>query len=70
MNKTADISLAPQVIRKGDNAEYAVLPWDQYQALLDHLEDLEDLLAIRKARAEDDGTRLSHEQVKKELGLD
>ncbi|MEX0777397.1 MAG: hypothetical protein WD042_16965 [Phycisphaeraceae bacterium] len=69
MTTSADISLTPQIIRKGDNAEYAVLPWEQYQALLEHLEDLEDLLAIRKARADDDGTRISHEQVKQELGL-
>ncbi len=70
MSTTIKPSTNLQIIRKGKEAEFAVLPWLEYQALMERLEDLEDLVAIREARAEDDGTRLSHEEVCRELGLD
>lgn len=60
----------PQIIRRDDHPEFAVLAWAEYQALIERLEDLEDILAMRKARAEDDGTRISHEDLQRELGLD
>ena len=38
-------------------------------AVFEKIEDQEDLETLRVAIAEDDGTRYSHEQVLKELGL-
>lgn len=38
-------------------------------AVFEKIEDQEDLAALRAAIEEDDGTRYSHEQVLKELGL-
>ena len=38
-------------------------------AVLEKIEDQEDLAALRAAIAEDDGTRYTHEQVLAELGL-
>ena len=38
-------------------------------AVLEKIEDQQDLAALRSAIAEDDGTRYSHEQVLAELGL-
>ena len=62
--------LDTQIIRKDGKEEYVVLPWEQFVELQDRLEDLEDLVDIRQARAADDGEHLSAEQVKSELGLD
>jgi uncharacterized protein (DUF1778 family) len=39
------------------------------QAMLEKIEDDYDLQALRKAMLEDDGTRYSLDDVKKELGL-
>ncbi|MBQ9067762.1 MAG: CopG family transcriptional regulator [Eggerthellaceae bacterium] len=38
-------------------------------AVFEKIEDQEDLDVLRAAIADDDGTRFSHEQVLKELGL-
>lgn len=37
--------------------------------LLEALEDARDLADVRRAEAEDDGTRVTHEDLKEELGL-
>ena len=38
-------------------------------AVFEKIEDQEDLATLRAVIADDDGTRYSHEQVLKELGL-
>lgn len=38
-------------------------------AVFEWIEDQEDLAALRKAMAEDDGTRYTHAEILKELGL-
>ena len=38
-------------------------------AVIEKIEDQEDLKALRMAIAEDDGTRFAHQQVLTELGL-
>lgn len=37
--------------------------------VFDKIEDAHDLAALRKAMADDDGVRLTHDEVKRELGL-
>ena len=39
------------------------------EAVFEKIEDEADLRELRKAIAEDDGTRYTHEQMLKELGL-
>ncbi len=43
--------MSAQIIERDGNPEYAVLPYDTYQALLARLEDLEDILAADSAKA-------------------
>ncbi len=38
-------------------------------AVMDRIQEQEDIALLRKAIAEDDGVRYSHEEVLKELGL-
>ncbi|ESS17219.1 hypothetical protein PLG01_01151 [Streptococcus mutans PKUSS-LG01] len=39
------------------------------QAMLERIEDDYDLQVLRQAMAEDDGERISHEEIMKEFGL-
>jgi len=39
------------------------------QAMLERIEDDYDLRILRQAMAEDDGQRISHEEIMKEFGL-
>lgn len=39
------------------------------KAMFEMIEDQSDLIALRKAMQEDDGTRISHEDMMKEFGL-
>jgi uncharacterized protein (DUF1778 family) len=39
------------------------------QSMLEKIEDDYDLAALHQAMAEDDGTRISHEDMMKEFGL-
>ncbi|MDH3595299.1 MAG: helix-turn-helix transcriptional regulator [Rhodospirillales bacterium] len=48
-----DKTRSPQVIAGANGApEYAVLPWDDYQALVEAAEDAGDRAAIRRTRAD------------------
>ncbi len=44
-----------------------ILSRKEYEALIERIEDLEDVLAYDKAKAEDDGTRIPFEQFLEEL---
>ncbi len=46
-----------------------ILPVEDYEALLEALEDAEDVILYDEAKREDDGTRISLEEMKKRLGL-
>jgi len=47
------IMLHTEFITKNGNKEFAVLPYEEYLALQELLEDYEDLLDLRKARREE-----------------
>lgn len=51
---------------KENNIDTSNLTVDQF---LEIIEDAKDLYELRKAKAEDDGTRFSMEDVAKELGF-
>ena len=68
MNTTFE--LHPEFLRKNGEPEFAVLPYSEYRALQEWLEDIEDILDLREARAEDAGQpNLTIEEVRKELGI-
>ena len=48
------IELHPEVLNR-DGKELVMLPYEEFVALRDLIEDAEDLLALRKAREEDTG---------------
>lgn len=68
MNTTFE--LHPEFLRKNGEPEFAVLPYSEYRALQEWLEDIEDILDLREARTEDAGQpNLTIEEVRKELGI-
>jgi len=64
------VDLHPEFISKNGEREFAVIPYDEYKALCEYLEDVEDLRDLHEAIENDDGSpSLSLEEVEKELGL-
>jgi PHD/YefM family antitoxin component YafN of YafNO toxin-antitoxin module len=49
------IELHPDYIKKNGRAEFVVLPVEEFQSLRDYLEDMEDLVDLRKAKEEQGG---------------
>lgn len=65
------IPLHPEFLTKNGKREFAVLPYDEYLALREYLEDAEDLRDLREVRSEDGAApSVSLSEVKKQLGLD
>ncbi|MBP7589419.1 MAG: type II toxin-antitoxin system Phd/YefM family antitoxin [Thermoanaerobaculia bacterium] len=50
---TAAIALHPEILRRDGRPQFAVLPYEEYVALRARLEDLEDVLEIRRACQEE-----------------
>jgi len=46
------LELHPQLIEKNGRAEFVVLSSEEYQSLLEYVEDMEDLLELRQSKAE------------------
>lgn len=64
------IELNPEFLRKNGEPQFAVLPYSEFRALEEWLEDVEDILDLRAARDEDKG-QSTHtiDEVRKELGI-
>jgi len=68
--KLALVKLHPEILRKNGRNEFVVLPYEEFVAMKEQLEDALDLVDLRRAMAEDDGgPSLSIEEVKTQLGL-
>jgi len=64
------LELHPEILSKNGKKEFAVLPYEEFVALQEMLEDAEDLLTLRAAkRSEHDTPTIPFEQVKRELDL-
>lgn len=64
------IELHPEILSKNGKKEFVVLPYEEYEALQAFLEDVEDLIDLRKAKEETENEEtFSLDKVKKELGL-
>ena len=65
------IELHPEILRKNGRNEFVVLPYEEFEALRQLAEDAEDLLELRRARSEDDGSPgLSVDDARRQLGLE
>ena len=64
------MTLHPEYITRGGKKEYAVLPYEEFLALQEEMEQAEDILALREARKENEGAPgISLSEMKHQLGL-
>lgn len=62
--------LHPEILVKDGKKQFAVLPYEEFMSLKVRLEDMEDLLQLRKAKkAEGRQRSVPLGRVKRELGL-
>ncbi len=65
------LDLHPDFLPATGKPQFAVLPYDEYLALKEWLEDMEDLRALESARKENEGQpSYTLDEVKRDLGLD
>jgi prevent-host-death family protein len=71
MTEEARMTLHPQIIRKDGKEEFVVLPYAEFLALQERLEDAEDLLELRKAKEADTGEpSIPLEEVERRFGVE
>ena len=64
------IDLHPEFLTKDGEREFAVLPYREFVALREWLEDVEDLLDLREARKSDDNSpSISLAEAEREFGI-
>jgi hypothetical protein len=64
------VDLHPQIVEKNGKKESVLLPYTEYVALREWIEDMEDLLELREAkRAEGNVAGRPLEEVVTDLGL-
>ena len=59
--------LHPSFIEREGKREFAVLPIDEFERLQEFIEDVQDLLELRRAKAEDDGEHISLAELEARL---
>ncbi len=65
------ITIEPEILKRNNKAEFAILDYNEYQKLLEYIQDLEDLVDLRKAKADTKNeTTISLNEVKETLGVD
>ena len=63
------LKLHPEFLEKNGKKEFVVLTYEEFTALQEVLEDAQDLLTLRTAKAaEGDSPTLSLDELKAELG--
>ena len=64
------LKLHPNILQKNGKKEFVVLPYEEFVAMQELLEDAEDLKLLREAREENAGEPgISLEEAKKRLGI-
>lgn len=64
------MTLHPEILKKNGKKQFAVLPYEEFVKLQEWLEDMEDLLELRKAkRAEGKKRSIPLREAKRRLGL-
>ncbi len=65
------MNLHPQILKKNGRGQFVILPHEEFRALMELLEDAEDVLDLRRAREENAGKpTYTLEEVRIRLGLD
>ena len=65
------ISLHPNILKRDGKKEFAILPYKEYEKIKKLLEDYEDILSLRKAKAEEaDSSTISLVQARKIFKID
>lgn len=65
------IQLHPEFLKKNGKDEFVVLPYEEYVALQELLEDVKDLLELRAAKEEHAGKpSMSIDEVRRRFGLE
>ena len=64
------MTLHAEILEKNGKKQFAILPYEEFIALQERLDDLEDLAALRKSkRAEGKKRCISLAEAKRTLGL-
>ncbi len=64
------VTLHPNILEQDGKKQFVILPYSEFIALQEELQDLYDLKELRKAKKEEkDAPTLSFEEAKRELGL-
>ena len=64
------VTLHPNILEQEGKKQFVVLPYSEFIALQEELQDFYDLKELREAKKEEgDAPTLSFEEAKKELGL-
>ncbi len=61
------ITVHPQYITDSAGEKLVVLPASEFKSIMEELEDLEDIRLYDEAKKEDDGTRISFEEVFRQI---
>ena len=65
-----DLALHPEFLSKNGKKEFVVLPYEEFEAFQEILDDALDLLDLHEAKqAEGDAETLSRAELKQRLGL-
>lgn len=60
------LTIHPQYITDNTGKKLVVIPQDEFETIMEELEDLEDVCLYDEAKAEDDGERISLNDYTKE----
>lgn len=64
------MTLHPEILIKDGKKQFAVLPYEEFVSLKERLEDMEDLLQLRKAKKTEGRKRsVPLSRAKRELGV-
>ena len=65
------IKIHPEILKKNNKEEFAILDYSEYQRLLEYIQDLEDLVDLRKAKEETKNEpTISLAEVKETLAIE
>lgn len=65
------IQLHPEILKKDGKEQFVVLPWEEYVQLQELLDDVRDLVELRKAKSEDDdAASVPLAEVMQRLGME
>jgi len=64
------MEIHPEILKKNNKEEFAILDFNEYKRLMEYIQDLEDLVDLRKAKEETkDEPAISLHEVKKIIGV-